>query len=471
MADGHTKNRLKWLAYGGLLILLFAVLMFSFSRQDNLSPNSTPPADVAESDQEKNDRYQRALTWFQRAEKKREAGDMAAAFPLFERVANEGDTRLLDILINRYLQASDGFPYDIDTAERYVRKLDENKRGSYLTRIAQRYRNGGRGIDPDLARAAALIDEAIAANHDPAFMSAYSFYSDTRHPAPFHDPDKALRYIDQAIAGTRSTAPRMTKAHFLLRQDDAALTQEAVALLEEVLAEENRNPKALRWLGDYHYARGDFKQAARYYNRIETPLPKTVFRKAEMLRVNARTKGDWVEARDHYAVAATARHIPAMLMMGHIHRLGLSAAPDADVAMSYYEAVHHPVGHLAGHFMGAIYQDGALGKVDYAKAKAAYQESIRAGIPTGYVMMARLYEQGHGVPKDAAKAFELMNEAATRGSNMGRAGMADYYKRGIGTERNPELAQIWTDKIRFIDTQSKARIPPFDCDICDLKTD
>ncbi|WP_371396373.1 hypothetical protein [Fretibacter rubidus] len=469
MAKGQANTVLKRLAKGWPLIALCALLVWIIGEQ--IREEDPPPQHTVEDIQDKTDRYQRAITWFDRAEKKHEAGDMDAAFPLYERAANEGDSEILEILINRHLQASDGFPYDIETAERYIRRLDTKKRGPYLTKIAQRYQNGGRGIDQDIPRAAALIDEAIASNYDPAFMIAYSFYADKRHPAPYFDPDKALRYIDVAIAGTSSVAPRMTKAHFLLRQDDEASKLEAVALLEAVIASEARNPKALRWLGDYYYENGQFKEAARYYHRLETPLPETVFRKAEMLRAGARTKGDWREAREHYAVAATARYIPAMLMMGHIHRLGLSAKADPEVALSYYAAINYPIGHPAGHFIGAMYQDGALGSVDYAKAKAAYKDGMEAGMPAAYVMMARLYEHGHGVPKDPVKAFELMNEAGILGSNLGRAGMADYYERGIGTEPNLDTAKIWNNKIRSVDTAPPNGIPLFDCDICDPKTD
>ena len=166
-----------------------------------------------------------------------------------------------------------------------------------------------------------------------------------------------------------------------------------------------------------------------------------------------------------------------MIMMGHIHRLGLAEDPKPDVALSYYEAIYSPPGNPAGHFIGAIYE--AQTPPDYAKAIAAYQSAMDARIPAGFVMMARLYEHGHGVPKDEAKAFELMKEAALDGSNMARAGLADYYERGIGTQRDFPTARIWKNKIRTPNAQTNngdiiagsAGIPPFTCDICDPKTD
>ena len=463
----------RWLAAIPIVLLIGAGLWF-LKGQGSSSKNSAKGERQSYEEKVENyDRYQRALTWYDRAEKKRKADKPKAAFKLYDKAAAIGDPYINKILIDRYMSAKDGFDYDFDKAETLIRALPENQQGPPLLKLAWQHENGARGLTVNEARAAELLELALSAGYAPASMRLFNFYSNTRHQLPYYDPEKALGYIDHAIANTDNSAPRIIKAKYLFTQNDENSRNQAISLLEQVLETERRNVSAIEMIGDFYYTRdqdGDRRKAMRYYNRLETPIPLIIYRKAEILRINAQTQGDWIEARDHYVIAATARHTPSVMMMGHIHRLGLADEVNLDAALSFYEALSDSVGNPAGHFIGAIYQSGDWpntgGKPDYAKAKDAYQSGINVGVPAAKVMMARLYEKGHGVPKDESKAHALMEDAALDGSNLARAGMADYFERGIGVKRNFPMARIWKGHIR---QPEDPRI--FTCDLCDPKTD
>jgi TPR repeat protein len=97
----------------------------------------------------------------------------------------------------------------------------------------------------------------------------------------------------------------------------------------------------------------------------------------------------------------------------------------------------------AMHLVGECYRQGALGKPDPVKAKAAFARAAEMGYPKskcalGQMLMAE--------PAEAARGLALCKEAATAGDVDAQLAVADAYFTGRGAPADRKAARSWYER-------------------------
>lgn len=135
----------------------------------------------------------RAVTWFERAEKKRLAGRNDIAVAYYDRALALGNDVIEDRVARLYFTAPNGFPFKPDTTEALAEKLGDSRRRSLYTLMSESYRTG------DLPHIAQDPKQAEAWQAKADALAPVNPYADLPPPDPsLYDPDTPLTVIDDS---------------------------------------------------------------------------------------------------------------------------------------------------------------------------------------------------------------------------------------------------------------------------------
>ncbi len=141
--------------------------------------------------------------------------------------------------------------------------------------------------------------------------------------------------------------------------------------------------------------------------RIEEALrsddTELLYRLGYMYQFGMNTKVDSLQAEEFYRKAAKLNHVPSMLALGVMYRLG----------------------------------DGASGmEQSILKARKWFKKASNAGSAYGDYEIALMYENGEGLMRSHKRAFSYMKKAEEGGVLAALIKMGVYHRYGIGVEPN-----------------------------------
>jgi TPR repeat protein len=114
--------------------------------------------------------------------------------------------------------------------------------------------------------------------------------------------------------------------------------------------------------------------------------------------------------------------------------------PDTATAMPLTQRAADMGHHPAQMLLGWIYETGAMGSTDLARAYAWYDEAAQKAYPPALTASARLLEAGLGAPIDLAGARSRYEEAASRGDAEAAYYLALMLDQGRGGPQDPARA-------------------------------
>jgi TPR repeat protein len=121
-------------------------------------------------------------------------------------------------------------------------------------------------------------------------------------------------------------------------------------------------------------------------------------------------------------------------------RGGVPADPARGCAYEQKASAHSAE---AMRLVGECYRQGALGKPDPEKAKAAFARAVEMGDPKSKCALGRMLM---AEPADAARGLALCKEAATAGDVDAQLAVADAYFAGRGAPLDRKEARAWYDR-------------------------
>lgn len=143
-----------------------------------------------------------AITWFERAEKKRKAGRHAIAQDYYDRALERANDDIKDRIARLYWSAPDGFPHDAEAAFALMEKVGDIRRRQLYTLVADSYRMGALDhIAVDDAQAKIWMDKADAL----APVNPYAFVPPP--DASLYDVDTPLTVIDDTDTTLEGVEP------------------------------------------------------------------------------------------------------------------------------------------------------------------------------------------------------------------------------------------------------------------------
>lgn len=133
--------------------------------------------------------------------------------------------------------------------------------------------------------------------------------------------------------------------------------------------------------------------------------------------------------------------VPSMVQLAAAYRDGIGIAPNAPLAVEWWEKAVAAGSTEAMITYGLALKMGEKGiSKDETRAYRLFEQAAAKGDTFGMIMLAACMKDGTGGVKDPKKAFELLAAAEKAGNPLACGGLAIMYADGDGTARNPVKA-------------------------------
>ena len=125
---------------------------------------------------------------------------------------------------------------------------------------------------------------------------------------------------------------------------------------------------------------------------------------------------DSAKAAALYQQAADQGHVKAQFSLGVLYQGGIGVSQDSARAAALYQQAADQGQAGAQCSLGMLYQDGNGVQQDSARAATLYQQAADQENARAQCKLGLLYQDGHGVPQDSARAATLLRQAADQGN-------------------------------------------------------
>ncbi|WP_394888625.1 tetratricopeptide repeat protein [Mesorhizobium sp. AaZ16] len=320
-----------------------------------------------------------------------------------------------------------------------------------LLELAESYRKGGRGIEPDPVRARGYFDQAIAAGNVNAAQRLGSIL--VKGDGLAADPAAGLKLLEGAAEkdhlwalydlgeiyrrGLGGLRPDPQKAEsYLTRAKDAGNTSAGLVLAAAQL-------KGDGVVSNPHKAVAELEALAKGGNS------HALLELAESYRKGGRgIEPDPVRARGYFDQAIAAGNVNAAQRLGSILVKGDGLAADPAAGLKLLEGAAEKDHLWALYDLGEIYRRGLGGlRPDPQKAESYLTRAKDAGNTSAGLVLAAAQLKGDGVVSDPHKAVAELEALAKGGNSHALLELAESYRKGgRGIEPDPVRARGYFDQ-------------------------
>jgi uncharacterized protein len=373
----------------------------------------------------------------------------------------------------------------------------------------------GEGVDQNLARSAALAEQAAAAGNSHAQLAAARLYARCDLP---RDPARAGRWlIKSAEQGNPAAAAALAVGYALgegvprdyalaartLRRPaatpspadaesamvaDAYLVGQALPpantsarpcaspapasdVLAAVLPDAGRGDSNAAYVAGRIYtgllpAPPDYPQAVRWFTAAANHGdPNSAYALGQLYRDGTGVKRDRVKAAEWFRIAADKRDPAAAFELANLYNTGIRAdqdPPDYAQAVRWYRAAAD-LGYAPAWTALGIHAELGYGvSRDRVQAAQWYRKAADQNDAEALDSLGKLYQNGAGVPRDLAEAARLFTRALEAGNQGAGCDLAYLYLQSLaappdGIDRYVE-AYKWYD-IVFNRCRNRERCP------------
>lgn len=184
---------------------------------------------------------------------------------------------------------------------------------------------------------------------------------------------------------------------------------------------------------EYYYAMGqdsvhleNYEDAVTYFKKAANMGAAEAVREISLLARRFET-GDGVpkneeKARLYYEISAGYDDAEACYLLGSLYARGVSGAvPNVRKARKNLERACELGSRDAAVLLARLCDEGALGRVNHARAFKYYLLAAEMGDSASMLMTGLFYAQGDGAPKDLAAAEEWIRKGKAAGDPDGRS--------------------------------------------------
>ena len=160
------------------------------------------------------------------------------------------------------------------------------------------------------------------------------------------------------------------------------------------------------------------------------------------------------EAVKWYQKAAEQGYNLAQKDLGFCYANGYGVSQDYEKAAEWYQRAAEQGNAYAQNELGACYYNGNGVEKDYEKAAKWYQKAAEQGIANAQNMIGICYHYGYGVEQDYKKEVYWLRKAADQGYDWAQNNLGNCYKNGWGVQPDQNEAIEWYKKAARQDNQS-----------------
>lgn len=410
------------------------------------------------------------------------AAQYEKAFPLFSRLAEEGNGRAMYYLGEYY-----GFPYapadkdeekakmwrekgaqagDVLAALKIASSSDEKQLFQKVLRLAEdgdvtaQFEVGknycwGTNTVQDYEKAVVWYRKAAEAGNARAQNNLGYCYKNGQGVE--QDYEEAVKWYRKSAEQGNADAQNNLGERYYYGQGVEQNYEEAVKWYQK--SAEQGNADAQYSLG-YCYYNGQgveqsYEEAVKWYARA-----------AEQGHTGAQDNlGDcyfygngvdqsYEEAVKWYQKAAEQGYNLAQKDLGFCYANGYGVSQDYEKAAEWYQRAAEQGNAYAQNELGACYYNGNGVEKDYEKAAKWYQKAAEQGIANAQNMIGICYHYGYGVEQDYKKEVYWLRKAADQGYDWAQNNLGNCYKNGWGVQPDQNEAIEWYKKAARQDNQS-----------------
>ena len=410
------------------------------------------------------------------------AAQYEKAFPLFSRLAEEGNGRAMYYLGEYY-----GFPYapaDKDEEKAKMWREKGAQAGDVLAALKIASSSDEKQLFQKVLRLAE--DGDVTAQ----FEVGKNYYWGTN---TVQDYEKAVVWYRKAAEAGNARAQNNLGNCYYEGEGVKKDFEEAVKWYKK--AAEQGNANAQNNLGErYYYGQGveqNYEEAVKWYQKsaeqgnadaqyslgycyyngqgVEQSYEEAVkwyARAAEQGHTGAQDNlGDcyfygngvdqsYEEAVKWYQKAAEQGYNLAQKDLGFCYANGYGVSQDYEKAAEWYQRAAEQGNAYAQNELGACYYNGNGVEKDYEKAAKWYQKAAEQGIANAQNMIGICYHYGYGVEQDYKKEVYWLRKAADQGYDWAQNNLGNCYKNGWGVQPDQNEAIEWYKKAARQDNQS-----------------
>jgi TPR repeat protein len=372
--------------------------------------------------------------------------DFADAWPILQKVADDGDPMAMDYLGVLY-QTGKGVPQDFNRAREWFQKAAEAGNLAGVTNLGAIYGNG-EGTHEDYGKAFGCSLKGAEAGNTVAMTNLGLLLKNA--PAGSKDSRKAYGWFQKAADCGQSIA--MTNLGLLYETGKGFPQDYTKARQWYRKAAGAGNAIAMTLLGllqeDGKGGPQDYGEARRWYENAAGAGDKNAMNYLGLLY--ERGKGvpqDYGKAREWYEKSADASNLVAMINLALLCEAGVGGSKDVDLADAWYQKAAETGNRISVAKLGLFYDDSGVVREDAGGADAWFGMVTSA---RDMINVAWLHEQGKGVPKDCGKAREWFERAAHFGNAVAMRELGLLYQNGEGIPQDWGKALEWFEKAATI---------------------
>lgn len=200
-------------------------------------------------------------------------------------------------------------------------------------------------------------------------------------------------------------------------------------------------------IGRIAHARGDFAEAAGYYqtaanggNAVAANSLGGLYERGEGVVQNGQTATNWFRTAGELGDANGWYNFADSYLAGNI------VPQNYDVAFQGFQVAAEQGHGPSMYQLGRMYQEGTGVALDASRANDWYTRGVEAGEPQSAVRLGIAYFRGQGVGQDRGRAARLFRQAADAGNASGMRNTGVMYREGFGVPLNQSEATRWFER-------------------------
>jgi TPR repeat protein len=254
---------------------------------------------------------------------------------------------------------------------------------------------------------------------------------------------KAREYFQQAIEKEGLMVARHLLAVSYLHDIEATPAELTIAILHLSTAASSGDAESQYSLG-LCYERGtgvtgNITEACKWYEEAASQVHQKALMQLMLLSLSEKDVGKGTQhVIDFLRTFADINIMPAQSLLGLllVDCFEYAGLPTISEGVRYLELAAEAGDALSQYSLGAMYANGKLVPLDYARALKMFNLSAEQHYTDAFNSLGTCYLYGQGVERDFKKSFQYFKLAADKGHARARLALAQMYKSGFGTAVN-----------------------------------
>jgi len=363
--------------------------------------------------------------------------DLEKAREWFLMAAGNGNIDAMGWLGLAYLTGN-GAEMDPEMALSYLTQAAESGNAKAQNNLALLYKNGGGGIERDLAKARSWFIKAAEQGEPIAHVNLGNMWLHGQGgPQSF---EEARKYFE--IAAEYDIPEAFHNLGMLYQTGKGVGQDDAKALEYYTCGAELGDPSAFKAIGNfYFFGRAVGKDWKKAEENLFRAAQNNIAHSQYLLARIYEEGGDGVakdipKACEWFAKSAKNGYAAAAARLGYYYHNGIGVEKDDPKAYELFSMAAQKGNADAIRWLGLFHSQGWVVEEDDVKAFEYFQRAVELGNVFAMCDVGQAYRLGNGVLQDDQKAFKWYAKAAKQENARALHQLGRFYRDGTGVSQN-----------------------------------